>query len=223
VEEIERTMGMYHTAWLVCLIVGGVFFLAAVILFIVFRIPKVFMILTGIDRKRQIKEISENVGNENSSKLTEKKARATKKESKADNKKAGRKHAQKGLEQTVALQDNNSTVRAEHMNNAQMDNTYVNGVHMNNTQMSNVQMDTAQVNNTQVNNVQMYTAYSRGDSTEKLNRASEATTLLHTNRSDETAILTKQTDLDSETAKVSGVFRITQSIVFLGTEELLEI
>ena len=62
VDEIERTMNTYHTAWLVCMIAACVFLVAAVVLFIVFRIPRVFMNLTGIERKRQIKEITENVG-----------------------------------------------------------------------------------------------------------------------------------------------------------------
>ena len=61
VDEIERTMNTYHTAWLVCMIAACVFLVAAVVLFIVFRIPRVFMNLTGIERKRQIKE---NVGTE---------------------------------------------------------------------------------------------------------------------------------------------------------------
>ena len=61
VDEIERTMNTYHTAWLVCMIAACVFLVAAVVLFIVFRIPRVFMNLTGIERKRQIKEITENV------------------------------------------------------------------------------------------------------------------------------------------------------------------
>lgn len=64
VDEIERTMNTYHTAWLVCMIAACVFLVAAVVLFIVFRIPRVFMNLTGIERKRQIKEITENVGTE---------------------------------------------------------------------------------------------------------------------------------------------------------------
>lgn len=64
VDEIERTMNTYHTAWLVCMIAVCVFLVAAVVLFIVFRIPRVFMNLTGIERKRQIKEITENVGTE---------------------------------------------------------------------------------------------------------------------------------------------------------------
>jgi len=59
--EIQKNIDRYHTIWLICLIAAICFLVVAIVLFIVFRIPKSFMIITGLSRKKEIKQLDANV------------------------------------------------------------------------------------------------------------------------------------------------------------------
>ena len=61
VEEIESTMNTYHTLYLACMVAAICFLVVALVLFIVLKIPRVFMSLTGLERRKAIKELDESV------------------------------------------------------------------------------------------------------------------------------------------------------------------
>ena len=60
-EQIPRNIDRYHTIFLICLIAGICFFLVAVALFFVLKIPKVFMVITGLSKKKEIKQMDDSV------------------------------------------------------------------------------------------------------------------------------------------------------------------
>ncbi|MGN0395326.1 MAG: hypothetical protein ACI4EF_08180, partial [Coprococcus sp.] len=60
VTDIEDTIAMYHVAYIVCLVLAICMFLCTAIIFCIFRIPKVFKGITGIERKRAIRDMSEH-------------------------------------------------------------------------------------------------------------------------------------------------------------------
>ena len=60
VTQIEENISRYHTIWLICLIAGICFLIVAIVLFFLLNIPNVFMIVTGLSKKRAIKELDEN-------------------------------------------------------------------------------------------------------------------------------------------------------------------
>ena len=58
--DVQENIDRYHTIWLVCLIAAICFLLVAIVLFVVLKIPKVFLMITGISRKKAINEITES-------------------------------------------------------------------------------------------------------------------------------------------------------------------
>ena len=171
VDEIERTMNTYHTAWLVCMIAACVFLVAAVVLFIVFRIPRVFMNLTGIERKRQIKEITENVGTE----------------------------AQTARHQSVQKR---KTVQPEPP-----------GVQQNSAYQMNVgQMQTTMLAGQNPSNI---------DSTVKLANSENTVLLSNNGGAGATDVLVAKAKPEKSTR--SSVFNITQQIILVNTEEIIQL
>ncbi len=60
VSEVEHNINKYHTIWLICLIAAICFLIVAIVLFFVLKIPTVFMIITGLSKRKEIKEMDEN-------------------------------------------------------------------------------------------------------------------------------------------------------------------
>ena len=59
-EQIARNMSRYHNIFLICLIAGICFLLVAIALFFLLKIPKVFMIITGLSKKKEIRQLDDN-------------------------------------------------------------------------------------------------------------------------------------------------------------------
>ena len=60
VSQVEHNISKYHTIWLICLIAAICFLIVAIVLFFVLKIPTVFMIITGLSKRKEIKEMDEN-------------------------------------------------------------------------------------------------------------------------------------------------------------------
>ncbi len=58
--EVEKNLQTYHTVFLICLIAAICFLLVAIALFFILNIPNVFMKITGISRKKEIKQLDDN-------------------------------------------------------------------------------------------------------------------------------------------------------------------
>ena len=61
VQHIQNQMNSYHNLYVGCLIAGFVFLAIALILFFVLKIPNVFMRITGLSKKKEIKEMTDSV------------------------------------------------------------------------------------------------------------------------------------------------------------------
>lgn len=59
-EQIARNIEKYHNIFLICLIAAICFLVVAITLFFLLKIPKVFMIITGLSKKKEIKELDDN-------------------------------------------------------------------------------------------------------------------------------------------------------------------
>lgn len=58
-QELEQTINLYHTAYLVCLVLAVIFLAITVFLFFKLEILKIFDWKTGRDRKRSIQKMEE--------------------------------------------------------------------------------------------------------------------------------------------------------------------
>ena len=58
--EVQRNLDKYHNIFLICLIAAICFLVVAIALFFLLNIPRVFMIITGISRKKEIKQLDDN-------------------------------------------------------------------------------------------------------------------------------------------------------------------
>lgn len=56
VAEVEGQVNMYGTITTICVILSALFFILSVVLFFVFKIPKIISVKTGRDAKKVIKE-----------------------------------------------------------------------------------------------------------------------------------------------------------------------
>ncbi len=58
--EVQRNIDTYHNIFMICLIAAICFLIVAITLFFLLKIPKVFMIVTGLSRKKEIKQLDDN-------------------------------------------------------------------------------------------------------------------------------------------------------------------
>ena len=59
-QQISRNITKYHNIFLICLIAAICFLIVAIALFFLLKIPKVFMIITGLSKKMEIKQLDDN-------------------------------------------------------------------------------------------------------------------------------------------------------------------
>ena len=60
-EQISKNIDRYHTIFLICLIAGICFLLVSIALFFLLKIPSVFMTITGLSKKKEIKKMDDSV------------------------------------------------------------------------------------------------------------------------------------------------------------------
>lgn len=196
-QELEKMINIYHTAFIVFLILTIVFLVVSIVLFFVFNIPSIFDMKTGRGAKRKIREMKEL--NDQTGKLRQDVAANT--------------PVRLAAEERISAPPTEKRRNVFHDQERPAQNVQ--------TQASSYQ-EKSQANIDSYSEGSQETTLLSEGSQETMLLSEQGTTLLDTYN--EITILSSDQTMDipqSEQKKLPGAFKIDKEIIWIHTEEML--